>query len=331
MALQSDKLFKYSFAQNGDKKDIPVEPSQEGFVSISEGYPSDYQKDPLAGGKYVERDAFNGVLNVVTEPIKVFQNNGFPRLYDPNITNDTGYQRGASCGVWVDIVTGLVNPNANDWNCVLIRAVSLIDDNKISPYDIGAFNGFWWIDDGTLVGEVRSFQKVLQSPPTGYLPLCPADDNPNYLLSDYPRIQQLLLSGKIGTGDDYFKKVDDAHFTILNPRGRFPREWSNGSTIDNGRIFATLQGDAIRNLTGDIAIADVDGYGGQYFLNAVPSLVSGSIVAKPDTSKTGIDAGGAGKTSFMPSLDTSKQVPTTDTITGENRPYNYNRFSFIKI
>lgn len=318
MALQSDKLFKYSFAQNGDKKDIPVEPSQEGFVSISEGYPSDYQKDPLAGGKYVERDAFNGVLNVVTEPIKVFQNNGFPRLYDPNITNDTGYQRGASCGVWIDIVTGLVNPNANDWNCVLIRAVSLIDDNKISPYDIGAFNGFWWIDDGTLVGEVRSFQKVLQSPPTGYLPLCPADDNPNYLLSDYPRIQQLLLSGKIGTGDDYFKKVDDTHFTILNPRGRFPREWSNGSTIDNGRIFATLQGDAIRNLTGSVGL-----YGHE-------NLSTGSgVIQGVKVENSGSRGGNDGL--YTINIDTSKQVPTTDTITGENRPYNYNRFSFIKI
>lgn len=330
MALQNDQLLKFSFAENGDKRPIPMDPSPEGLVSVSEGYPPDYQKDPLAGGKYVERDAFNGVINLVSEPIKAFQNNGFPRLYDGNITNNGGYQRGASCGVWVDIVTGIVNPNANDWNCILMRAISLIDNNTVSPYDPYAFNGYWWIDDGALIGEVRSFQKILQSPPTGYLPLAPAEEEPKYLLSDYPRIQQLFMAGRIGTGDDYFKQLDTNNFTIINPRGRFPREWSNGSTIDNGRIFSTLQGDAIRNLTG-VVQSYAGGFIGVYPDNSPSKPSEGIFKSTSEVLRVMSYLSDSPIPGKRIEIDTSLQVPTTDTVTGENRPFNYNRFSFIKI
>lgn len=330
MSLLKDILLKYAFAENGDKKDISIESSPDGFVSLSQGYPSDYQKDPLAGGKYVERDAFNGVINLISSPIKAFQNNGFPRIYDPNISNLGGYNRGASCGVWLDPLTGVVNQNDTDWNSILVRAVSMVDGNTISPYSQNAFNGYWWIDDGRLIGEVRSFQVVSQTPPTGYLPLAPATEEPSYLLSDYERIRQLFDTNMIGQGNDFFKRLDDNSFTIINPRGRFPREWSNGSTIDNGRLFATLENDAIRNLTGDCQSYS-NGFIGVYGDNS-PSKPSGGVFTeKLETLRVMAwlsDSPVAGK---KIGIDASLQVPTTDTITGENRPYNYNRFSYIKI
>ena len=39
-------------------------------------------------------------------------------------------------------------------------------------------------------------------------------------------------------------------------RGQFVRAWSNGSAVDAGRVLGSAQGDAIRNITGDIGPID---------------------------------------------------------------------------
>ena len=39
-------------------------------------------------------------------------------------------------------------------------------------------------------------------------------------------------------------------------RGQFIRGWSNGSTTDSGRGVGSYQGDAIRNITGDVGPID---------------------------------------------------------------------------
>ena len=61
-------------------------------------------------------------------------------------------------------------------------------------------------------------------------------------------------------------------------RGRFPRAWSNGSSVDPGRAFGTAQEDAIRPITGSFTFPAnrVDVTTGAFYLDVpmTPSITS---------------------------------------------------------
>lgn len=340
-------FLKYAFAEQGDKTQIPVEADPQQGVSINQGYTPPYSNDPSAGGLYILRETFNWIMNFFTKEIQTLQINGI-NLLDQTILTTIGYPKGSRCVVWLNIQTCQLDRNgADNPLCITAEIVSMKDNNKTDPYSENALFSDWWLDDGFQIGEVRTFQVNLPKAPDGYLDLAPNQASPSYVKDQYPRIKAILEaqnSGKWG----FFANLADTptNFTIINPRGRFPRVWSNGSSIDNGRVFATLQSDAIRNIDGRALIAggaqavlstgnattlaQQQGLSANYYgaleLEKARRNVSGNVF-----SPVGGYSGDPNLYYMGIKLDVSKQVPTTDTNQGENRPYNFNQKLYIKV
>jgi hypothetical protein len=108
---------------------------------------------------------------------------------------------------------------------------------------------------------------------------------------------------------------DGLTFTLYDLRGRFPRAWSNGSTVDSGRGFGTAQGDAIRDITGffdAIRYAPTNVMGGSFNLSFQQSNMS----------MPGGSSFGTGNIDFS----ASRVVPTA----AENRPTNTALYPAVK-
>lgn len=325
-------FLKYAFAEQGDKTQIPVEADPQQGVSINQGYTPPYSNDPSAGGLYILRETFNWIMNFFTKEIQTLQINGI-NLLDQTILTTIGYPKGSRCVVWLNIQTCQLDRNgADNPLCITAEIVSMKDNNKTDPYSENALFSDWWLDDGFQIGEVRTFQVNLPKAPDGYLDLAPNQASPSYVKDQYPRIKAILEaqnSGKWG----FFANLADTptNFTIINPRGRFPRVWSNGSSIDNGRVFATLQSDAIRNITGGYQ----SGWGNtrnDYGGSARDNRYAFGAFSFGDGTQNGDDKSFNYKNPEVGfKFDASKVVPTTDTNQGENRPYNFNQKLYIKV
>lgn len=103
-------------------------------------------------------------------------------------------------------------------------------------------------------------------------------------------------------------------------RGQFVRAWDHGAGVDSdsSRGILSTQGDAIRNLTGNI-------YGTAHF---VGSGGNGVFLEKRRVNWTDIPAApeGKGSATFDTNFDASRQVPTA----AENRPKNVVLMYIIK-
>lgn len=338
--MKESRFVQRAFAETGNKSPVNVERDPQGEVSIADGYTPPYSNDPSAGGLYIQREPFNWILNYFTEQLKVLQINGLNAL-DNTILTTIGYPKGARCAVWLDIKTGQLNLNGeNDPLCITIPVVSMKDNNMTNPYDSGALFSDWWIDDGFQIGEVKIMQVNLALPPSGYLDLAPNQASPSYLKETYPRIKAILGDSEASAWG-FFKSISSTNFTILNPRGRFPRAFSNGSTIDSGRVFAEFQSDAIRNIKGgwdgELYRDGQTRYswrfnkgevsGGEWSQDYWGAFTKGRVASSIDLYPASV--------SFSPSygwaFDASNVVPTTDPQNGENRPYNFNQKMYIKV
>lgn len=328
--MKESRFVKYAFAENGNKSPIDIERSPQGEVSIRDGYTPPYSNDPSAGGLYILREQFNFLMNYFTEQLKVLQINGL-NLLDNTILTTIGYPMGARCSVWVNLSTGQLDLNGEgNPLCITMPIVSMKDNNQTNPYDTNALFKDWWLEDGAIFGEVKVLQANLSTPPDGYLDLAPNEASPSYLKESFPRVKKVLDASTLGRWG-FFQSTSDTNFTIINPRGRFPRVWSNGGSIDSGRIFSDLQGDAIRNITGAYQSGwgnTRNDYGGsardnRYAFGAF-SFGDGSQKGNESNIKTNPP-----EITFR--FDASKVVPTTDTQNGENRPYNFNQKMYIKV
>lgn len=70
-------LIKIPFAQSGDKT-VPPDTDASGGVNWTQGYPISYSKDPATdpSAKRIEREDFNGILNIITTAINEIQKSG---------------------------------------------------------------------------------------------------------------------------------------------------------------------------------------------------------------------------------------------------------------
>lgn len=338
-------FLKYAFAQDGQKVPLDVERSLQNLVSARDGYTPPYSNDPQAGGEFITREVFNGILYYFTKEIQTLQVNGVNEL-NQTILTTTGYPKGARCVVWLNIQTCRLDANgATNPLCVSVPIVSMKDQNQTNPYAQNALFGDWWLDDGCQIGEIRTFQVNLPNPPDGYLDLAPNEAKPSYTKESYPRIKAILGDSPASKWG-FFQSTSETNFTIINPRGYFPRVWSNGSSVDNRRMFDTLQSDAIRNITGYALIAG----GAQAVLTTGNTTTlaqqqgmsrnfDGALVlekARRNTSgnvfsPTGGYSGNPDNYYMGIKIDASGVVPTTDTNQGENRPYNFNQKMYIKV
>lgn len=105
-------------------------------------------------------------------------------------------------------------------------------------------------------------------------------------------------------------------FKLIDLRGYFIRTLDSGKGVDTGRAFGSLQGDAIRNITGFFGADDLAAkrFGGSFYA---------SKQSEQNTSANGTD----GAPWRQINLDVSREVPTAS----ENRPKNYAFPLYVKV
>ena len=312
MPISNAPFFKYAFAQSGDKTAIPQDQDPQGRVSYQQGFGGAYSKDPAADGYCILRDNFNQLMFDTTNAIRQLQING-GNLWSAEIAANGGYPAGAVVLVKMQM-NGVVDSggsftqNLNYYQPV----VSMKDANTDEPTTTNLLKSWWALDGNPLFSVITRLSNagLTAQTPSGYLEIGGANPSIKYNFSDYPRIQRALTSGY---GSEYFTNNGDNTFSIVDLRGRFPRLWSNGGSIDSGRAFNTLQGDAIRDF------------------NIISGGRSCGILAEPGGGNGAIGGTNRYRTAYgKPSLSDTG-VPTTSGANAENRPHNFNIRMFIKV
>lgn len=112
-------------------------------------------------------------------------------------------------------------------------------------------------------------------------------------------------------------------FNLPDLRGEFMRGWDDGKGVDAGRVFGSMQGDTIRNITGQFVSDD-------YNRSLVDEMLGVFTMTKRNSS-TSYDAASTVTTGgeYLNAIkfDASRVVPTA----AENRPRNIALLACIKI
>lgn len=137
-------------------------------------------------------------------------------------------------------------------------------------------------------------------------------------MSEWAHMVFLKLNGATFSAATYPKlALVIPGLTLPDTRGEFLRVWDDGRGVDRGRALLSAQGDAIRNITGEIY--PNDGNSTNLWLGASPSY-SGAM--KPASMATSVKNLGTLPTASGQiggiRFDASIQVPTAS----ENRPRN---------
>lgn len=155
-------------------------------------------------------------------------------------------------------------------------------------------------------------------------PNCVWPDGSLVLFADWPDLQAQYAGGYIHT----LPKGSTATQIANNPgswvladdglylptfAGLFPRWWRPNQTADSGRTCGSLQGDAIRNITGTASLGSITGF------MSYNAKLTGAFTAASDESLTTGPATQANTQVRMLSLNAGLVVPTAD----EARPINY--------
>ena len=316
MPISNAPFFKYAFAQSGDKTTIPQDQDPQGRVSYQQGFGGAYSKDPAADGYYILRDNFNQLMFDTTNAIRQLQING-GNLWSAEIAANGGYPAGAVVLVKMQM-NGVVDSGGSfTQNLSYYQpVVSMKDANTDEPTTLNLLKSWWALDGNPLFGVITRLSNagLTAQTPSGYLEIGGANPSTKYNFSDYPRIQRALTSGY---GSEYFINNGDNTFSIVDLRGRVPRLWSNGGSIDSGRAFNALQGDAIRELQGTVT-----GTNGQWSF-----ILQGAFVNKLGYMGNNVPDYHVARGHSSFSLYFSDTLP----VSNEIRPYNFNMRMFIKV
>ncbi|GAA5631059.1 hypothetical protein Acal02_01678 [Acinetobacter calcoaceticus] len=156
----------------------------------------------------------------------------------------------------------------------------------------------------------------------GLIQICPFEaipadrlecDGKIYNKVDYPK-----LAAKLGN----MYGGDANTFGVPDYRGEFIRGWDHGKGLDSGRVLGSIQGDAIRNITGSLKAGDTD-WGNLQFVDDLKA--DGAFEVIPGNKNSTGDTSGTGN-AWGTRFDASKVVPTAE----ENRPKNIAAIYVIK-
>lgn len=149
----------------------------------------------------------------------------------------------------------------------------------------------------------------MSAPPAGYLKA----DGAIIQRTDYPALFT-AIGTTFGEGDG------TTTFTLPDLRGEFIRGWDNGRNIDCERAFGSIQGDAIRNVTGQLRYAGPQN--SDSVMNYQSALQWTSVSQKSPYSAQSSQ----GSNYYEINFDASRSVPTAS----ENRPRNIALLACIK-
>ncbi|CAD6048843.1 phage tail protein [Escherichia coli] len=129
-----------------------------------------------------------------------------------------------------------------------------------------------------------------------------------------PPIGWLKCNGATFSAEEY-PELAKAYPTNKLPdlRGEFIRGWDDGRGVDSGRTLLSSQGDAIRNITGNVGV----------YSDGLLTYASGVFSLGPASSNRQNPVSGTGSNAYA-TFDASKVVPTAN----ENRPRNI-AFNYI--
>ncbi|EEZ5657213.1 phage tail protein [Escherichia coli] len=130
------------------------------------------------------------------------------------------------------------------------------------------------------------------TPPTGWLKC----NGAAFSAEEYPELAKAYPTNK-----------------LPDLRGEFIRGWDDERGVDSGRTLLSSQGDAIRNITGNVGV----------YSDGLLTYASGVFSLGPSSSNKQNPVAGTGAYAYA-TFDASKVVPTAN----ENRPRNI-AFNYI--
>lgn len=173
-----------------------------------------------------------------------------------------------------------------------VTDLTAIGRNIIGKGSIADVLSYLGLGDGSSLPVGVPVPYPLAVPPAGWMKC----NGSSFNLTSYPALAAVFPSG-----------------VLPDLRGEFIRGWDDGRGIDTGRNLLTHQGDAIRNITGQI---------GQLNDRVTEGLTTGAFkIATGYSQLAGLSGGGTGR---VVSFDASNVVP----VAGENRPRNI-AFNYI--
>lgn len=284
---QPTNLFASPFAQNGDKTVIPLNGGEAfGLASLDVGFPPVTQKPLIAGGVAPNRKDFNGILNMMSaysfyaQSGGIFTWNSALNYSTPAIIAYQGKLYWCLVDSGPGTSVGAKPPSIHpDYWADLFTALA---DMVVSGGST-LFNP---------VGLVSMFYGT--TAPTGWLALNGASFSP----TQYPKLYALLKTN-----------------ILPNFAGYVPRGYDPTGVVDpdgTARSIGSLQGDAIRNITGQFR----GGTWSNQNLAGVFTMIGDAGY--------GTDSGP--DRTYVVNFDASKQVPTAP----ENRMKNFSILYCIK-
>ncbi|HBN4700599.1 TPA: phage tail protein [Escherichia coli] len=178
------------------------------------------------------------------------------------------------------------------------------------------------LDDGDVDGLVAKLATAITTnlrlgagaPAIGIPFFWPSAAMPNTVMDEWADMVFLKFNGATFSATTYPKlaKVIPS-LTLTEARGEFPRIWDDGRGVDNGRALLSIQGDAIRNITGNVGV----------YSDGLLTYASGVFSLGSSSSNKNNPIAGSGANAYA-TFDASKVVPTAT----ENRPRNI-AFNFL--
>lgn len=255
-------IIPFAFAVNGDKCEVPWNKHQQNHLSWEHGFTSLYSLNPEAGGQYITRESVNTIFNKITSWIVEAQKHlTFP--YQESYGTSTGYARKQKVLVYYNQATGnLIDNDAyvklhddEALHCAELVVTSQVDNNTTSPLVQQNLFKTWLVTDGTPLGGIKLLTTHQNFLP-GYLDLGSLNaETTKYNLSDYPRVKSLIAKGTQFSCLKVHEENGEATTFSIDCRGLFMRLFSEGSEVDKGRAFNSVQDHAQAQLYGEFFLA----------------------------------------------------------------------------
>ncbi|EIX0134277.1 tail fiber protein [Escherichia coli] len=269
------------FGVNGQRGAIlPTTPAGDNSASYEQGFPPITMILKSAGGLPPKGQDMNQILYELSA-LGRWSSTGALNTFDSEFASEiSGYPSGAM----------LIS---DDGERIFINTTegNLSDPNS---------NGAGWKDVLSYLGLGKGSALPVgvpvpwpsATPPTGWLKC----NGAAFSAEEYPELAKAYPTNK-----------------LPDLRGEFIRGWDDERGVDSGRTLLSSQGDAIRNITGNVGV----------YSDGLLTYASGVFSLGPSSSNKQNPVAGTGSNAYA-TFDASKVVPTAN----ENRPRNI-AFNYI--
>lgn len=277
------EYIRIPFADSGDKIDVPVEQQSDNSVSFTQGYPLAYSLDPETdpSARRIEREGMNGLFWTLSKAIQEIQQRGVASFIPAADNGGSPFTYAAGAIVFYNgQVYRSLKTNNTDAPTVTSSWAPLLDTDNSAM-------------DFLPVGIPVPWPTI--TPPAGWVNCM----GQTFTTAQWPKLAVAYPSLK-----------------LPDLRGEFIRGWDNARGVDGGRSILTLQGDAIRNITGSLGLTS----------NGLFSVAGGVFKGSARATNASVYASSTADSAPYSSatFDASTQVPTAS----ENRPRNI-AFNYI--